>query len=538
MAVPDNMSKAAASLSDALFGMNVCDYEVVPGGIYSGEKRICAVPIVPTAIMENIGQNTEKIELTFFKFGRKRSVIVPRSTIASKTSVLKLADNGMDVTSENATGIIKYLSNILNYNMEVIPRHRSSSVMGWSGDDFMPYCDDIHFDGEDTFGEIFRAISSRGALDEWADYMRGVRKNLEMRLCMAASFASPLIELVGQNSFVMHLWGSSGCGKTVALMVAMSIWGDPSAGKLVRTMNATPNAMMSTAAFLRNLPFAGDELQTIKTQWGNYDTLIMRLAEGIDRGRMSFDKLNESKSWKCSFLFSGEEPCTKADSGGGVKNRVIEIECKGKIAEKGNETANFTRTHYGTAGPVFIEKVKSHPVEEEYSELFDMLLSETKATDKQAGSMAIMMLADRIASELFWPEEDPLTVDMIRPYIRSEEEVDVAIRAYDFICSSIAENVSCFNQESKQVWGDIDGDTCYINKTVLRRLLDSAGFDIDAVKKRWLDLGYTELFDGKYSKTKRIGRVLTRCFVLKLPVQSESDFSEIDAEDELPFEKP
>ena len=114
-------------------------------------------------------------------------------------------------------------------------------------------------------------------------------------MMMAASFASPIIEKVNALPFVFHLWGGTGSGKSVALMAAMSVWGNPSMGKMVRTMNMTSNSMLSTAAFLKNIPFAGDELQTIKSKWDNYDKLIMCITEGVDRGRMSYDKKQRDK---------------------------------------------------------------------------------------------------------------------------------------------------------------------------------------------------------------------------------------------------
>lgn len=177
---------------------------------------------------------------------------------------------------------------------------------------------------------------------------------------MAASFASVLVAKVGALPFVFHLWGGTGTGKTVALKIAMSIWGNPKMGKLVRTMNMTVNSMMSTAAFLNSLPFAGDELQTIKSRWENYDQLIMRITEGIDRGRMNDKgKQGETKTWACSFLFTGEDPCTRLNSGGGVKNRVIEAEVTEPMFSKteGNEVSVFVEKSYGTAGKKFVEYV-------------------------------------------------------------------------------------------------------------------------------------------------------------------------------------
>lgn len=456
------------------------------------------IPVLPTALLVNLDSNIEKLELSFFKHNRWQQLITERSVTANKSAIIKLADKGLEVNSENATMMVKYIADVVAASLPYLPHKPAKSVMGWVDDEFVPYTDKIAFDGDDQFKYLYKAICKKGTLDEWVNFVGNLRYNLDLRLCMAGAFASPLIELIGENPFVFHLWGGTGSGKTVALMVAMSIFGDPAMGKLTRTMNMTANSMLSTAAFLRNLPFAGDELQIIKSRWTNYDNLIMCITEGIDRGRMTYDKVNEMKSWKCSFLFTGEEPCVKAASGGGTVNRVIQVECTRKIVANGNMVANFVRTHYGCAGQPYIERVKQVDVTSLYQHWFDQIMidgvenAQSATTDKQAGAMALMLTADQIASELFWPHERSLTLDDVRPYLRSESEVDIAERAYQFIRNCIAENQNNFSQEAKQVWGGIQNGYAYINKNVLCRVLEEQGFDFDAVKAKWADRGYLE----------------------------------------------
>lgn len=215
-------------------------------------------------------------------------------------------------------------------NPDILPRVKSIDHMGWSDAGFVPYTDEVKLDCEDQYKSLVQAVSSKGTLEEWAAYVAPLRQNLYMRLILAASFASVLVERVSALPFVLHLWGGTGSGKTVAMMVAASVWGNPGMGKLVRTMNMTVNSMMSTASILRNLPFFGDELQTIKSRFENYDTLIMRVTEGLDRGRMTNATFQRQKSWLNSFVFTGEEPCTKSQSGGGVKTVLLRLSATSK----------------------------------------------------------------------------------------------------------------------------------------------------------------------------------------------------------------
>ena len=83
-------------------------------------------------------------------------------------------------------------------------------------------------------------------------------------------------------------------------MVAMSVWGNPEIGKLVKSLNSTQVALARYASFVHNIPFAGDELQTIKNKWESFDKLIMYLCEGMDKGRgTAAGGLEEQKEWRC-----------------------------------------------------------------------------------------------------------------------------------------------------------------------------------------------------------------------------------------------
>ena len=494
------------------------------------------IPLFPSALLVNADTNTEKLELEYMKYGRWHSVVTDRSTTANRATIIKLADRGIEVNSDNSGMLVKYIADVVAGSLFCLPRKTAKSVMGWTGGTFMPYADNIVFDGAEQFDTLYRALNSRGKLSDWVEFVRPLRAKKEVRLLLAASFASPLIELIGENPFVFHLWGTSGTAKTVALLLASSIWGDPSMGKMTRTMNMTTNSMLSTAAFLRNLPFCGDELQTIKSAWQNYDKLIMCITEGIDRGRMSYDKVNETKSWKCAFLFTGEEPCTKQSSGGGVKNRVIEIELKDKLIEDGNATANFARTHYGTAGRAFIEHLQGMVkgdaetlpavpvIRRIYKQYFDLILATTDTTDKQAGAMAMILTADRLVSDLFWRGEPELTIDDIKEYLCNTADADVAERAYQFVVNAIAENVSNFDGGAIQCWGKLSGEYACINVNVLYRIMNAEGFDFDAVKARWADKGYLlKDKDGKYSRGTYVNGARPRCVWMLFDIVGEAE---------------
>ena len=509
------------------------------------KTTICSNPVVPAAYLENRKTQTQRVELHYIDDGKQKSLVCDKEVIYSKSKVVTLANNGIPVTSNTASQFVQYMADMEQLNSSVIPRYLSTSSMGWTEDyapgknGFMPYDESLVFDGEAENQQLYNAITDNGDYDVWLNHVAPLRHNsLPMRLLMAASFASPLISVCNTLPFVCHLWGSTGAGKSVSLMVAMSIWGNPKPGELMRTMNMTNAAMMSTAAFLNDIPFAGDELQTIKDNDMRYDKLIMQITEGIERGRMYYNKNLPTRSWRCAFLFTGEEPCTNNTSGGGTKNRVFEINYTDKIIPNGNETVSVVTENYGHAGMQFIDYVAANKdrIRELYATTLRDVLSQCDTTDKQAMAGTLILLGDMIASEVIFGDK-PLTVADIKPFLKSDSEVLTSERAYDSLISWIVQNENHFNpmQSYTTIWGmenrKNNGETMFILYDVLEKALQDMNFSFDAVKKDWADKGLLIRHNGGYKDRQRINGKLANVVEIKLP---EADFEE--AGDETPFQ--
>ena len=508
--------------------------------------NVCPHPILPIERLVNIDTNNEKINLAFFKDEKWQNVVSDCITVYNKNNICSLADRGILVTSENSREMVKYIAEIISQNMKEIPLYRSISRLGWIEDNqFAPYVDDIKYDGDNAFESIYKHVKEQGKYEIWFNHISELRKNIYIRLMMATSFASPIIEKVGALPFVLHLWGTTGFGKTVTLMVAMSIWGNPAMGSLTRTMNMTQNSMARTSAFLYNIPFAADELQQIKTKWDNYDNLIMYLCEGIDRGRAKArGGVEETKTWKNSFIFTGEEPVTKADSGGGVKNRVIEVEVSEKIILDGNYTSTVVKENYGFAGKKFIEylqSLKDEDLRNEYRNIFKEIVENVDTTEKQAMSMALILLGDKLACECIFTTEKPLKIIDIKRFLCSNKSIDVGKRAYEWTLNWIAENQARFTTEnnSGSLWGSIDDKFIMLNKKVLEENLLKNNFDYTAVTKAW---GKSNLLErnsqGKFIHHTKVFNVKASYLKILLPEEEAHDVAtleEVKNIEELPF---
>ena len=473
------------------------------------------IPIMPTEILVNMEDGTEKIRLSFFKGGRWQSIVVARAKVANANKIIELADAGIEVNSDNSKRLVKYIAECVALNPEILPRTKSVSHMGWNEEGFIPYMDGIKLDCEEEYWRLVNSVDSKGSLTDWLNLVQPLMKNLYLRFTVDASLASVLIEKVGALPFVLHLWGGTGAGKTVGLMVAASVWGNPRLGHLVRTMNMTINSMMATAAVLRNIPFFGDELQTIKSRYENYDTLIMRVCEGIDRGRMnSGAQMQKQATWNNAFIFTGEEPCTQTNSGGGVKNRVIEMECVSKVVNEGNQIVNALNTCYGTLGPEFLKALEGIDLQERYGFWMRYLL-QWDTTEKQAMAMALIYMADEILRTKFMPGLPMLTDEGVQ-FMKKKTEIDTAERAYQMTLDLIAENQENFDMYSREstpkiIWGEIQGDSVWFNRSVLERELNRMGFSFKAIRLKWKRSGkLIPAEDGKFTVSRSICGIKTR----------------------------
>lgn len=518
----------------------------------------CSHPIMPIEILKNVDTNEERITLAFFKNGRWQHITVDRCICANSNKIVDvLSQQGVEVTSESAKHLVRYISDCVGMNQVVLTPKKSINRLGWVGAEFTPYATDIRYEGDSDYEVIFKNIRECGSFQVWKNLCVELRTNIPVRMMMAASFASVLLEPLGVLPFVLHVWGTTGTCKTVALMVAMSIWGNPKMGGLVKTMNMTRNAIMRNAAFLCSIPFAGDELQTIKDKWnGNFDALIYQITEGVDRGRArAHGGVEETRTWKNSFLFTGEEPITKSNSGGGSKNRVIEIAIDGKLVEDGHYVSGAVAENYGFAGKRLVEYVQEKETKqltERYKIYFDELCK-LDTTDKQAMAMGCLLLADELAVELFFQEEKPLSIQDVETYLQSANEVDIAQRAYGNIVNWIAKNPVRFQDPNGsdsvnkgEVWGKIEDDVAVINKDVLVDYLNKDGFDYTAVSKKWMERNQVKKnSQGKcVHQTKVFG---IKASYIKLVLQNgrdeedieeakQTEFMEINEQTELPFD--
>lgn len=469
------------------------------------------IPIVPSAILENQDDGTEKISVSFYKKETWRTVNVQKGVLMNTQKILALADIGIDVSSLTAKTLVKYLADVINLNEgEALQTTKTVSHLGWYGEEFIPYSDEIKTDMDRDYSHLLNCIRSKGTLEEWVNFIKPLRENKALRIFVNASFASVLIGKTNGLSFFLHLWGTSGFGKTVTLMLSASVWGSPREGDLVIPLNSTLNYTCRLASVLKNLPLCANELQTIKVKGNdNYDRFIMTLSEGEEKGRLSKDIVVRQKgTWKLCILTTGEEPLVKYDSGGGAVNRVIELRCNKAIVNEttGPKVVSYITEHYGVAGKRFIEILPSDEVLREGFKEWQNAFSIVDSTSKQKMAMSLLALTDEITSrELF--HDEPLSVDDYVEFMKTEQEVDASERAWEILQGMITENIANFNvvgaegqvRSGLKLWGRLTEEYVYFVPGILKEEFKKKGYRFDDYKQVWSEKGYIKKSSKNYN---------------------------------------
>lgn len=517
----------------------------------------CMHPIMPVERFVNVDTGEQRLKLAF-RLGEDPNkwsdVVVEKSILASATKVTDLARFGIAVNSQNAKAFIQYLSEIETINYSRLPEKKSVGRLGVIGNgEFSPYVGDLYFDGDASFGELFRSVRTNGDYQKWREIaMEAAKDSMAARIMLAASFASVLIEPVGALPFFAHLWSvESGTGKTVALMLAASVWGDPAPGSYVKTFDSTVVGMEKTAAFLNSLPMCLDELQLSKDTKGKSNFNVYRLAQGVGRTRGNkYGGVDQTPRWRNCILTTGESPLSSLAAGAGAVNRVLDIECPpGKpVIKDGSRISGGLRQNYGFAGKDFVQwlygKADRSAIQGMYKDFYEMLCK-GDTTEKQAMAAAVVLLADQLmCARIFDCELEQMDWDEFAQCLATKEEVSAGQRAYDFLCGWVAQNAAHFDEKLglDEMYGRLtekDPDHVYITRLMFRKVLTEQGFDPKATTS-WLK--QQKLIEGRNKKnlTKgiRIGHVLTECYYMKLPEEQPGDVGQDDdvgQEEELPF---
>lgn len=525
--------------------LNAGEWTADDSGVYTymGHEQVCACvhPIMPVMRLVNVDTGIEKIKLAYRKGKAWRSAVIDKKTIASNNSIVQLADLGIAVTSENSKYLVRYLHDIENENYDLIPEKNSVGRLGWIGDEgFSPYVENLEFDGMANFKLFFESVRENGSYEKWLEVAREARSNsVYARIILSASFASVLVGPLGLNPFILHLWGGTETGKTVALLLAASVWACPKMGQYIHTFNATNVGLEMSAGFVNSLPLILDELQIVSDK-RKFDEDIYKLCEGVGKSRSNKSLgINRVQTWENCTITNGEMPITSITSGGGAVNRIIEIECAEKLFSNPKRVADTLKRNYGFAGHMFVAWLQEEGNIDQARDLYDAyykMLSENDTTEKQAMSAAAILTADSLITTLIFKENQMLKPDEIAPFLQTKAAVSAHERSYEQLCEYVIQNRHRFKESNNYdaVWGKFnEAETmAYVVKREYDRICADEGFNGKALLSWMTRNGKAERSRDKLTKKARINGQPVEAVALNLPQElADEDIVEFDEQE-------
>jgi len=204
--------------------------------------------------------------------------------------------------------------------------------------------------------QVTENYSVTGTLPEWQQKIGNLCVgNSRLILAICAALSGPMLELLGEENFGVHLSGGSSVGKTTALHVATSVWGVPLA-----SWRTTDNAAEALAGAANDTALFLDELSQVGGAAA--DAMAYMLGNGSGKARARRDgSARVPLQFRLVFLSTGEiglaskmQECGKQAKAGQTV-RFIEI-----AADAGKGYGLFENIHEANDGNQLSLALKDH----------------------------------------------------------------------------------------------------------------------------------------------------------------------------------
>jgi putative DNA primase/helicase len=320
------------------------------------------------------------------------------------------------------------------YLQTVVPtfRLKCATQAGWFGNAFVlpnqvlgPGADGVIFQNGERAQEEY---TKGGTLEGWqSEVARHAIGNPLLMLAISASFAGPLLAKCNAGSGGIHLVGDSSTGKTTLVEAGGATWGGPN---YRRSWRATANGIEGAAALFNDSLLVLDEISECDPR--EVGAIVYALGNG--RGKQRANRTGNARSvvqWRCIVLSTGERTIATSMAEGGYRVmagqsvRLLDIvvnkqhgawdELHGMESGAAFSDAikRASATHYGHAGPMFVEKLAADSRDmcallEEVKALPPFRISDGAGQEKRAADrLALVALAGELAMEYGitgWPK--------------------------------------------------------------------------------------------------------------------------------------
>ena len=462
-------------------------------------EYVCRTAIQISGVYADEDTGLHSVVLRFYDGMRNRRETFDRQMLTDPQTVKKLSGYGITVTSA------KHLALAFALRLHNCPVMPSASRLGWFGSEFVPYSSQIFCLTKSTTCEImFQAAATPSGHPEY--WKKTARETLQSscgaRFALSASLCSPILFLTKQLGFGVHLFGKTGTGKTVFLLLAASVWGNPQ--NLMKSMSSTAVGMEKTAAFLCHLPLMLDELQEV-TNKELFENIVYMLSNGKSKTRGTKEGgIADESRWLSVSITTGEQAIFDENAGTGAENRMLSVDLSDETygSAYGSEIVESVSQNYGHAGREWISFIQNPGNVQRIKRRAGEIRQQYRQAgylDKQLISCSTLKAVSEAAANVLFDGDMSivLTDNDILPRLVTLEDADKEKKGVEFIKGWIAGNAKSFENggaefQPREVYGKWHDNDCWIISNKFHDVLKKAGFSPKDVFAEAVRMGVSE----------------------------------------------
>lgn len=344
-------------------------------------KSVCDQPMFIRSIGEELRLNDKPISLYELVFKHSdthqlRTEWVTLNELSDRRQLIELSKRDIPVYDYKATDVQKYLTKAVRKNGPRLPRQKvafrsgcypiartdGGTEYGWLlGQTWIGPAGTNVTSNPRVSNHLGLGLKTGGSEEAWFKRWHEVQTLGSIHRWMSnITFASPLLRLLRERTFIVQHWAKRGTGKSAMAKFGLSAWGDVEV--LRQTTNGTGISISGEIfRYIDDMTIVYDELQAATVK--DFATVIYSLCEekGRSRATRGGGLQNQVTSWHSIVWFTGEESILDrgAPDLGGQSVRTLEIRAQLFDAHTGGDLQKWiNQGHYGWGGLRYIEQLR------------------------------------------------------------------------------------------------------------------------------------------------------------------------------------
>lgn len=502
---------------------------------------VTSTPPLVTERYKDVESGEFYYELEFEDRKRKYQLPVTARDITQKNYLVELASKGLEITQNETSDLINYLSKFRRYNN--IPDYDVATRLGDVNGYFIsPYKEDIKnnkyklFNADKGRQALIEAFEVKGNINDYIDGVFKKIKDMPMVMMMVyGALGSILLKDFNVDPFVVEISGRTSSGKTFTLKICSSIWGTR---KLITEWNATDVSVERMASFFNSFPLMKDDTRKAQNLF-KIPTIVYQFSGGQSKGRGNSSRsIDYLEPWHNIMLSTGEVSIPDISEKGGVAGRVITLQDEpfpnmdklefGNIADAINE-------NHGLLGKLFIKQYEEN--KNKYKESFKSATkyfyqksNDNEVMERISRGFALLQVTGEILNDIEGFEHDPyiITNQAFNSMLKNNKNIDKPVQMLEELLEKlnanrgrIAYNKHHFhdNSELMAIYRD---DFMLVMAPMIKEVL---GAEFNATVKQWYERGYLETNKKGYQKNITFYGESQRGYAIKTEIIKELGFN-------------